>query len=168
MLCRTIISASLLAMMSVASADAMLNMDSTRVAIQGALVTEGDLSIGAVLYAPTVEIGITVSASLNNARYETKTFTPVIFAGLRKSILEHTYFTYGVDFADTIGRQNGLTINSEYQIGPYISLEQMLTSHLMLSGWINPYQYGYQKIGGVSTSTNGIFSAGGIALNYLF
>ena len=166
MLNRTFLSAGLLTVISVASAD--VSNDSARMAIQGAIATGGYLSIGIARYAPKTEMGISISGSVNNATNETQTFTPIVFAGLVKELGERTYFTYGVNFSDTIGHLYGLPINAYYQVGPYISLEQMLTTHLMLSGWINPYQYGYQKLGGVAISTNGIFSAGGIALNYLF
>ncbi len=165
---RMFLSVGALALMSVASADGLLNKESAHMAIQGALATGGTLSIGVVRYAPTTEIGVTVSGSVNNAPHTTQTLTPVIFAGVRKALLDRTYFAYGINFADTIGHQYGLTINADYQVGPYLSIEQMLTTHVMLSGWINPYQYEYQKIGGISTTTNGIFSAGGIAINYLF
>ena len=164
MFLRAFISTGLLLMTSVASAD---DKDTTHLAIQGALVT-GGMSIGIVRYTPTTEIGVAVSGSVNNAHYATQTFTPVAFAGLRKLLGEQTYFAYGINFSDTIGHQSGLTINADYQVGPYISLEKMLTTHFMLSGWINPYQYEYQKIGGISTSTHAIFNAGGISINYFF
>lgn len=141
----------------------------SRIAIQGAIATGGTLSIGIVNYSETTELGFTISGTYNNASQPTRTVTPVIFGGFRKSIRELTYFAYGLNLVGTFGRNNGDTIKADYQVGPYISLEQMLTTHLMLSGWILPYQYSYQKTAGnSSTSTNSFFNSGGIALNYLF
>lgn len=139
-----------------------------RLAIQGAMATGGNLSIGVVDYTERTELGLTLSGNYNNASHSTKTITPVIFGGLRQNIWNRTYFAYGLDLVGTFGRNNGQRINSDYAIGPYISIEQMLTCHVMLAGWIQPYQYQYQRIGGVSTTTNSFFSTGGIAINYLF
>lgn len=139
-----------------------------RLAVQGAISTGGNLSIGLVDYTEKTEIGVTISGSVNNARRETRTVTPVIFGGLRNNIWNNTYFAYGLNVVGTFGREHGQRIQSDYQGGPYISLEQMLTCHLMLSGWILPYQYGYVKTGGSSTTTNSFFNSGGIGLNYLF
>jgi hypothetical protein len=156
---RLLASAALVAVSSVASA---------QIAIQGAMATGGVMSIGLVQYTPSTEIGVTASGSFNNADDETKTFTPVVFAGLRESCGEQTFFAYGIDLADTFGDLNGSSIKTDIQVGPYISLEQMLTPHIMLSGWILPYQYEYLKVDHVSVTTHDFFSAGGIAINYLF
>lgn len=142
-----------------------------RIAIQSALATGGILGIGVASFTEKTELGLTVSGSVNNSsRNQNKTITPVIFGGFRKALGQSTYFAYGLDLASTFGKTQGNTINSDYQIGPYISLEQMLTTHFMLAGWIQPYQYHYQKNSGssTSTSTNNFFSTGGIAINYLF
>lgn len=157
-----------LSLLCVSSAGLAFHSGSHRIGIQGALATGGNLGIGIIDYTPVTEWGVTFSGSFNNASYENRTFTPVIFGGLRKQIAEHTYFAYGIDALGTFGKKDGLTIDSDYAIGPYISLEQMLTGHLMLSGWIEPYQYQYQKLGGYSVSTHNIFAAGGVALNYFF
>lgn len=142
--------------------------NSSRFGIQGAIATGGNLGLGIVNFTEKTEIGLTVSGKYNNARYQTKTITPVIFAGLRNHLCQCTYFAYGLDLVSTFGRNNGRTINTDYQVGPYISIEQMLTHHVMLAGWILPYQYSYQKVCCVSTSTNNFFGAGGFAINYLF
>jgi hypothetical protein len=93
---------------------------------------------------------------------------PVIFGGFRKALYEKTYFAYGLDLIGTFGQDHGKSIKADYGIGPYISLEQMLTHNIMLAGWIQPYQHSYQKIGGTSVSTNSFFSTGGMGINYLF
>lgn len=138
------------------------------VAVQAAIATGGSLGIGLTHYSDYSEFGFTLSGKYNNASNQTKTITPVFFAGLRKLLGENTYFAYGLDFLTQFGKDNGQTINSDYAIGPYISLEQALTTHLLLVGWIDPYVYEYEKKGGVSTSTNRFFSSGGIGLSYLF
>jgi hypothetical protein len=149
--------------------DSMTNLfSSNRIAIQGAIATGGSLGIGLVNYTEKTELGLTVSGKINNSSMQTKTITPVIFAGLRKSLSQLTYFAYGIDLGSTFGRDHGVNIESSYQIGPYISIEQMLTYHVMLAGWIQPYAYQYEKKGGTSTSTNNFFNTGGIAINYLF
>jgi hypothetical protein len=139
-----------------------------RIAIQAAMATGGLLGIGVVDYTQQTEIGATLSGTYNNASNQTKTITPVIFGGLRHCLSENTYFAYGIDLAGTYGKDNGAHIESDYGIGPYISLEQMLTHHVMLAGWIQPYQYQYVKKDNVSVSTNSYFASGGLAINYLF
>ena len=171
MLKRFLVFITLLSMTFSVSANTTLNADPARVGIMAVLGAEPEitgLGIGMVRYAPTTEIGFNVSGSVNNAHNATQTVVPVVFAGLRKNLNQQTYFAYGVSFTDIAGHIDGLKIDAFYQVGPYIALEQMLTNHLMLSGWILPYQYDYEKIGGVLVSGHDIFSAGGIAFNYLF
>jgi hypothetical protein len=141
---------------------------SGRFGVQGALTTGGNLGIGVVHYTEMTEIGATVSGQINNARHSSKSVTPAVFAGLRHSLCECTYFAYGLNAAATFGTYNGERIKCDVGVGPYISLEQMLTSHLMLVFWIDPYQYRYQKTRSDSVSTHNIFSTGGIGLTYLF
>lgn len=74
----------------------------------------------------------------------------------------------GATFLQNFGKEHGLSIDREYEIGPYISLEQMLTYHILIGGWILPYQYDYEKVGGFARKEHEIFSAGGITLNYFF
>lgn len=141
---------------------------SNRLAIQAAMATGGVLGMGLVNFTETTELGLTLSGNYNNARCSTRTITPVLFGGLRQNICCNTYFAYGIDLASTFGQQHGLSIHSDYHVGPYISIEQMLTPHVMLAGWIQPYQYAYERIGCSSVSTQSFFSTGGIAINYLF
>lgn len=150
--------------------DSMANIFSTnRIGIQGAIATGGTLGIGVIDYTEKTEVGLTLSGKINNSSQQTKTITPVIFGGFRKALRDSTYFAYGLDLAATFGRNQGQSIDSSYQIGPYISIEQMLTTHVMLAGWIQPYAYQYEKISGTSsTSTNHFFNTGGVAINYFF
>lgn len=139
-----------------------------RPAVQAAIATGGNLSIGIADYTERTELGATISGTMNNASAQTNNVTPSLFAGLRYALREATYFAWGLDLTDTFGTQNGGHIDADYQVAPYISLEQMLTKNLMLSGWIQPYQYQYEKISGNSTTTQSFFNGGGIGLNYLF
>lgn len=136
--------------------------------IQAAIATGGNFGIGFVDFTDVSEIGFTISGSINNAPFETKRVTPVVFAGLRNALCERTYFAWGLDLARTFGTLDGDHVDSNIQAGFYISLEQMLTNHVMLTGWIHPYQYSYLKLAGVGVSTNDFFSTGGIGFNYLF
>ncbi|MDP3559652.1 MAG: hypothetical protein Q8R79_04795 [Legionellaceae bacterium] len=163
-----LLSVTLLSLCSFAAANETTAPNTNRIAVQGALATDGNLGIGIVNYAPNTELGLTLSGSFNNAQYPTQTLTSVIFGGLRKQIGEQTFFAYGINTLGTFGKVNGVSIHSDYAIGPYVSLEQMLTYHFMLSGWIEPYQYQYENFGGAAVSTNSFFAAGGIAINYLF
>jgi len=146
-----------------------LSLPSSRIAIQGALITGGIFSLGLEQFTDKTEIGASVSGSINNQSSPTKTVTPVIFGGLRQALCDRTtYFAYGVDLAGTFGEDHGQHIKADYAVGPYISLEQMLTDHVMLAAWIQPYQFEYKKVGASSVSTQSFFSTGGIAINYLF
>ena len=165
---RFVLSLGLSGLCFIAAAQPVMDHNPSRLGIQGAMATGGNLGIGVVNFTDMTELGVTVSGSINNASNETQTITPVIFGGLRKSLGERTYFAYGIDLAGTYGHKNGLKINSDYGVGPYISIEQMLTKHVMLAAWIQPYQYQYEKIGGQSITTNNFFSTGGIGINYLF
>ena len=137
----------------------------SRFGVQGAITTDGDIGIGVVNYSEMYEMGFTLSGSVSNNN--TNSVSPSIFAGLRKPLLEHTLFAYGLNGGATFGETANVDTRS-YEVGPYISLEQELTHSLLLSGWINPYAYGYQKTGGTSTTTNNFFNTGGISLTYFF
>ncbi len=156
---------------SLANANNILTDGPARMAIQAAIGSDliaTSFGIGIARYTPTTEIGVTASGHVDNAPLRTQTVTPVIFGGLRKALGENTYFAYGINYIETFGHSEGLTIDLQYELGAYISIEQFLTNHIMLAGWIMPYQYDHVKIGGMTTANSEIFSAGGIAINYLF
>jgi hypothetical protein len=139
-----------------------------RIAVQAAMATGGTLGIGLTNYSETKEYGFTLSGSVNNASNETKVFVPVIYGGFRKSISDLTYFAYGIDLASKFGREDGETVKSNIFVGPYISLEQVLTMNMLLVGWIDPYSFEYQKLGSSSVTTQKFFGSGGIGFSYLF
>lgn len=168
MKCRILFAAGLFCFSAVSMADGIIPCKDHRLAVQAAMATGGSLGIGLVDFTPKTEWGVTLSGKFNNADNQTSIVTPVLFGGMRQALGDNTYFAFGIDAAANYGRIDGVGINSDYFVGPYISLEQMLTCHVMLAGWIQPYQYNYAKIGGISTSTNSIFATGGVAINYLF
>lgn len=139
-----------------------------RFAIQSAIVTGGNFGIGIANYSNIAEYGLTVSGTWNNASHDTRLFIPAIFGGFRHLLGEYTFFAYGLDLASKFGRENGMAVNADVFAAPYISLEQALTSHLLLVGWVNPYSFEYEKRGGVSVTTQKFFGSGGLGLSYLF
>ncbi|MFN3233890.1 MAG: hypothetical protein ACE365_00550 [Gammaproteobacteria bacterium] len=134
---------------------------------QGAVTTDG-ASLGLVYYGDVWEMGVTGAGKYDNDSDETRLFTPAIFAGRRINLAENTEFAYGLGFSSKFGKDDGEDIDSAYGAGPYISLEQHLTPNLILSAWVEPYYYEYEKKDGDSTTTHSFFSTGGIALSYLF
>ena len=150
-------------------------------AVQGVLATNGELAIGLADYTNSTEAGLSFSVTFDNADDRTSLFIPTLFLGLRKELFENTYFAYGLDFTGVFGKDAGQHIDSDYIGGLYISLEQQLTSRVLLSGWIDAYSYEYRKLAGadndhffghhhgsdsVATSTNRFFASGGIGLSY--
>lgn len=148
--------------------DALTNSSASRWAIQSVMVSGGNFGIGIANYSDTTEFGATISATFNNANNQTSIFTPAVFGGWRKSLRENTFFAFGFDLVSNIGKEAGENIDTDIMAGPYISLEQQLTSHLLLLGWIVPYQYEYKKINCEAISTNSFFNSGGIGFSYLF
>lgn len=136
-------------------------------AIQGTISTKGNIGLGITHYTEQTEIGMTFSGLVdNNGHEQTKIFTPVLYAGFRKPLAENTYLALGLDMASAFGRDEGKHIDADIQIGPYLALEQELTSRLLLVGWIDVYNYEYLKEDGVSISTNRIFASGGLGFSY--
>jgi hypothetical protein len=157
----------------------VVDNDYTAWAVQGNIVTGGLFGIGLTRYTNSTEMGVTVAGTINDADAETRIFSPAIFGGLRKPLFDNTYFAYGIEAAANFGREDGYKISSDYSVGFYISLEQQLTPNLLLTGWIDPYNYRHQKLDydcdhhfcfmdDTSVSTHSIFSAGGVALSYFF
>jgi hypothetical protein len=141
--------------------------EATRIAIQTALTTGGNATIGLVLFAPKYEIGVFGGGKIINNNSKTELFTPGAFAGGRYFITNSTIFAFGLDLLGKFGKDNGENIQQYYGIGPYVSLEQMLTYHVMLSIWYDPYFYEYEKTNKVTTTTHN-FGSGGIGVEYLF
>lgn len=144
------------------------NVNSGQFALGGSVATGGNVGIEAVYYGDWAELGLGLSGQYDNASQQTKTITPVVFAGLRTQLADNTFFAYGVNGSDTFGRDSGDHIDANYHVGPYVSIEQQIVKHVLLSAWVNPYNYEYEKKGGVSTTTNRFFGSGGLTLSYLF
>lgn len=151
---------------SIASALNTTTDDVRHWAVQGVIGTGGSLAIGLANYAPSAEFGASISGSVNNAEDKTSLVTPVLFGGWRKSLTQNTYFALGLELGANFGEDSGQDIDLDYFVGPYLSLEQQLTPRLLLIGWILPYQYEYQQLDGVSTSTDRFFASGGIGFSY--
>lgn len=140
-----------------------------RLAIEGAIATEGVFSLGLTYYTPRYEIGFNGGGFFNDAHFKTTLFTPVVFAGLRNYIGCQTYFAYGVSGVANFGKINGWNIESSYSAEIYISLEYYLTQRLLLVGWINPYAYATRKLEHHSrVDTNYFFNTGGLGLAYFW
>jgi len=138
------------------------------IAVESSITGGGNIGMGLVRYTEQTEIGFSVSGTADTASAQTKLFVPVLFGGWRKALGEKTYFSCGLDLVGRYGRDAGQAISSDYGAGPYVSLGQVLTRHIMLVGWIDPYTYEYEKKGGIATSKNGFFDNGGLGLSYLF
>lgn len=142
-----------------------------RIAFQGVLTASNGQAFtgfGIVDYGRWFELGMDLAGYNNNGRPKTSLFLPMAFGGLRFHIKECTYFAWGLNYASKVGTDSGYHIQSDYSVGPYIALEQWLTNHVMLVGYINPYRYEHEVKQGCNTFvSNQYFSSGGIALNYV-
>ncbi|MFA6409208.1 MAG: hypothetical protein WCW01_03430 [Gammaproteobacteria bacterium] len=137
-------------------------------AVEGTVVTSGVVAVDLVRYEKAYEAGVSFGGKFNNSSSRTSMFSAAVFGGLRYFIAPKTVFVYGISVASLFGRDNGAKINASYSIAPYISVEQYLSEKVLVSVWIDPYQYQYDKKDGVCTSTNRIFNAGGLGVSYLF
>jgi hypothetical protein len=142
--------------------------NSPQLGVQAVIATGGSIGMGPVRYTEHTEMGLTVAGTIDNADAQTKLFVPDIFGGWRKALGEKTYFATGLDVLGKFGRDAGEAISADYLAGPYISVEQYLTPHLLLGIWVDPYTYEYADKAGTKTSTNNIFSNGGLGISYLF
>jgi hypothetical protein len=134
--------------------------------IQGSMTTGGEFGIGVADYTRTTEFGINFAAAFYNSHYgNASTFTPAFFGGFRKALTPKTFFAFGLDAAVNFVKPGGESTKTGWFAGPYISLEQMLTNNLMLTGWINPYSYA--RNADDSYSVQSVFASGGIGLSYL-
>jgi hypothetical protein len=136
-------------------------------AIQAAIVSGGNVPLSIVLYAPKYEFGIFGAGKIINNDNKTRLFMPGVFGGARYFITQSTIFVFGLDVLGKFGKDDGEKIKTYYGIGPYVSLEQILTHHIMLSVWYNPYLYEYEKKDSETTKKHN-FGSGGVGLDYLF
>jgi len=135
---------------------------------QIAATSGGNISPGFVRYAPNYSAGITASANLDNNE-DDRTFSVEIFGGPRYLLLPATYFAYGLEVDSEFGKKHDKTIEASYAVGPYVGIDYYFSTHVLISAFISPYTYQYERLKDESsTSTNKIFSSGGIGLSYLF
>jgi hypothetical protein len=126
------------------------------------------MGMGLGLYGDNFELGLTGSGYVEDSATAHDIVTAVVYGGARKKIEKNVYFASGVTFLQNFGDEDGLPINREYEIGPYVSLEIMISQKVLIGGWILPYQYDYEKVNGVARKEHEYFSSGGITLNYYF
>lgn len=149
------------------------NTDNTvgRWGIQGVVTAaggSGNTGVDFIRYEHAYEIGAGISNTFNNSSAKSNDFNISTFVGLRHYITNNTVFAYGLNLSTDFGKSNGQNIKSSFGAGPYVSIEQYLTSHVVVSAWINPYYYNYLKTTNTSTSTNRFLNSGGIGIAYLF
>jgi len=137
-------------------------------AIEGAIGTSGTVGVNFSRYEHAYEFGAGIGGVVNNSSSRTSLFTVSAYAGLRNYIAENTVFAYGLNLGTKFGRDSGDKVNSVVSTGPYVSIEQYLTEHVVASVWINPYYYEYEKKAGVGKSTNRFLSSGGVSFSYHF
>lgn len=131
--------------------------------IQGAIVTDGNISTGVVYYTPHSSAGITLGAHVAN--HDNSRVNLTVFGGPRYLIHSQAYFTYGLD----VGTSFGDDIKNAYFIGPYVGLDYYATTNILFSVFINPAMYSHEEIKHQSTQNRvDIFSSGGIGISYLF
>ncbi len=135
--------------------------------MEGAL-TNGNVSIGATNYDPRYSVGLFGAADIGDNNNHTQIYSIGVFGGPRYILLPRTYFAYGIDLTGNFGKKNGENLKNSYFVGPYIGIDYYLSTHVQLSGFINPYAYSHETIGNNSNSTHHVFSTGGIAISYLF
>lgn len=140
-----------------------------RWAMEFVMVTDGNIAIGLTGLGYNYEFGADVSIRIIDGNEKSKIYSAAIFLGGRYHICIRTIFAYGLNLAANFGEIDHRDIQKDIITSPYISLEQILSKHIMLSFWINPYQFEYQKLHGLQSSNfHSIFSSGGIALCYIF
>jgi hypothetical protein len=138
-------------------------------AIQMALVANAGMSIGFIHYDEYYSYGINLAGKAGKTdNKNTRIFTPSLFVGGRYPLGCSTHFAYGIDLSTKVGKEHGENVNSNIGTGPYISLDYDINDCLILTGWIEPYSYQYEKIGIIQSRTHSFFNTGGIGISYYF
>lgn len=138
-------------------------------AVQMALVANAGMSIGLLHFDEYYSYGINLAGKVGKTNnLHSRLFTPALFAGGRYYLDCATYFAYGIDLTSKFGKEDGQTVKDNIGVGPYVSLDYHMTNCIVLSGWIDPYFYNYEKIGITQKRTHSFFSTGGIGISYFF
>lgn len=138
-------------------------------AVQMALVANAGMSIGLLHFDEYYSYGFNLAGKTSKTNNQnTQLFTPSLFAGGRYYLGCSTYFAYGIDLASKFGKQSGQNVKNNIGVGPYISLDYHMTECLVLTAWIDPYFYNYEKIGTVQSRTHSYFNNGGVGISYFF
>lgn len=140
-----------------------------RYGIEFAMNTGGNLAFGMVGYGYYYEYGAVGSITIIDGENDSQIYSPGIFVGGRYHLCIRTILACGIDFAANFGKKDDRDIQKDLITSAYISFEQILSRHVLLSFWINPYQFEYQKLEGLKPlNVHSICSSGGIAIAYLF
>lgn len=126
--------------------------------------------LGGIRYEKNYEVGLDFNANINNAGDVTRQVSVGLLGGLRYWLTPQTVFAYGLSLGTQFGKDEGKTISFAGIVGPYVGIEYYLSKQVLLSAWINPYLFEYDKYKGddSSISTHHIFNTGGIGISYLF
>jgi len=143
-------------------------------ALQGMVTKMGSdgaaAGLGVLRYEKNYEVGLDFNAHFNNASDETRQTSVGLLGGLRYWLTPQTVFAYGLNLGTQFGKDEGKTISFSGIVGPYVSIEYYLSKQVLLSAWINPYLFEYDKYQGDmgSITTHHIFNTGGLGISYLF
>lgn len=138
-------------------------------AIQLGLIANDGMNIALVHFDENYSYGLSLAGKTGKSNNQTThLFTPAIFGGLRWHINPSTYFAFGLDLASKYGKENGQSVKHAVGVGPYLQLDYHMMDYVILSAWINPYFYSYEKIGSTINKTNYYFNTGGVGVSYFF
>lgn len=113
----------------------------------------GNASIGGMYLTSAWEAGSWLSVINNDAAAKTELTTIGFWGGLRNKVEEGLYFVYGLDCNFSFGKTSGSKYDSNYNVGPYISLEKELTKQVSLCVWTEPIAYSYSKVENTAVTT---------------
>ncbi|MCX7120639.1 MAG: hypothetical protein NTZ67_02510 [Gammaproteobacteria bacterium] len=87
------------------------------------------------------------------------------YLGLRHSLMQTLYFTYGALASYGIISNTSATRTDPYTVGAFVGLDYQPMPHFLLSFKISPYSYARAVTKGTS---NNVFTSGAIGASYVF
>jgi len=85
------------------------------------------------------------------------------------AITNHTIFGIGFIAGNRSGKEEGITINHDYNLGPYVGFEYAATQHVLLGGFITLFNYRSTRLSGGSTiDSYKALRGGSVQFAYLF
>lgn len=146
-------------------------VEAGRVGIIGAL-TEDQWKGGVVYQMERFEAQFLMHMEFATGR---RVFDVSVKVGGRAALGTLNYFAYGGEVRGRPGsKDEGVSVSSDVQFGPYISLERYFAATpVMLCLWVNPVQYDHgvdaDGAGGVIRENSvRVFQTGGFGMAYLF